>query len=374
MITETALLDAVCLIYDAALDPSAWPAALEHLAGMLDAGGAGLALLDPHGRVAHSMHARIDDRVIASYADRYGPLDPVLQALSVRPAGLVMTDPMVCTRRELWGTRFHDEWCRPNDIEHTAQAIAFRDGGRSGFLGLNRPRRGAAFCEADLAVVQALLPHLARALRTQARLQEASVGRQDTADALDQVAQAVLLVDAGARVLHANRSAARLLRTPGGLGADAEGLRAARPEQTRALRALVARAAARRGAGGGSVLLEQPGLRLLAHVVPVGPGVEAAWVGTPRPAAVVIVAEPAGGHPGPAQAALRSLFGLTVAEGRVACLVAAGSGVAAAAAELGVGPPTVRTHLARAYAKTGTRRQAELAELVGQIAGAVGPG
>ena len=379
MITETALLDAVGLIYDAGLDPAAWPAALEHVAEMLKAGTAGLALLDPDLHIARSAHVRADDRVMASYLKHYHALDPMLRALSVRPAGLALSDPMTCTKQELWASRFHDEWCRPNDIEHAVQGVAFRDGARSGLVAFTRPRHGAAFSDADLALVRALLPHLARALRVQVRLQAAHVGRQSTADALDQVPQGILLVDAGSRVLHANRSAERLLRMPGGLGVDASGLRAALEHQTRALRALVARASRGEagrdgGAAGGSVLLDQAGLRLLAHVVPIGGGVEAAWVAGPRPSAMVIVAEPGGSHPGRARAALQSLFGLTAAEARAACLVAAGSGVPAAAASLGVEPPTVRTHLARAYAKTGTCRQAELADLVGQIASAVGGG
>jgi DNA-binding CsgD family transcriptional regulator len=39
-------------------------------------------------------------------------------------------------------------------------------------------------------------------------------------------------------------------------------------------------------------------------------------------------------------------------------------GVPEAAAALGIGQGTVRTHLLRLYAKTGTRRQAELVKLV----------
>ncbi len=82
-------------------------------------------------------------------------------------------------------------------------------------------------------------------------------------------------------------------------------------------------------------------------------------------------------HPGSqdrVRDAMRSLFGLTAAEARVACLVAAGSGVRTAAADLNVAPPTVRTQLLRAYAKTGTCRQAELARLVAQLDSVAGPG
>ncbi len=61
---------------------------------------------------------------------------------------------------------------------------------------------------------------------------------------------------------------------------------------------------------------------------------------------------------------LQEQHGLTRAEARVATRLAAGKTVADIAAELGVSVETVRTHLKRAYHKTGVRRQAELVRLV----------
>ena len=118
------------------------------------------------------------------------------------------------------------------------------------------------------------------------------------------------------------------------------------------------------------MLLEVPGLRskLVVHVVPHGKA-EVAWTGAVRPTAIVVVAAPGHSSIGNVEHALKMLFGLTAAEAKAACLIAKGMGVQTAAADLGVEPSTVRTHLVRVYAKTGTRRQAELAELIGQFAG-----
>lgn len=53
-------------------------------------------------------------------------------------------------------------------------------------------------------------------------------------------------------------------------------------------------------------------------------------------------------------------LGLTAAETRIATRLVDGRSPREIAAELGVGVSTVRTHLARIFAKTGTSRQAEL--------------
>lgn len=367
--TETAMLAAIGLIYDAALDPGAWPAALEHVAAMLATSSAGIGLLDPHAEIAFRAHVRLDPQAMDAYVGHYRLHDPVLAALLARPPGQAISDQAACSKAELWRTRFHHEWCRPAGLEHAVQGLAFRDAGGAGVIALCRAGHVEPFDAAEIELVSALLPHLARALRVQLRLQSAAVARDALADALDRVPQAVLLVDARARVLHANRSAADLLATPGGLDADAAGLRADRPGQTRELHALVARASAT-PLGGDIALDRADGAgRLLAHVVPVRPA-GLAWAG-PNATAIIVVADP--GHHARARAALQSLFALTAAEARVACLVAAGSGVQAAAMALHVEPPTVRTQLLRAYAKTGTRRQAELADLVAQLASAIGP-
>ena len=60
-------------------------------------------------------------------------------------------------------------------------------------------------------------------------------------------------------------------------------------------------------------------------------------------------------------------FGLTVAEAKLAAKLASGVGIDAAAASLGVSRETARTQLKAVFAKTNTRRQAELAELLARF-------
>ena len=64
---------------------------------------------------------------------------------------------------------------------------------------------------------------------------------------------------------------------------------------------------------------------------------------------------------------LCAAFRLTVAEAKLAAKVASGMGIDGAAAALGVSRETARTQLKAVFAKTNTRRQAELAALVARL-------
>jgi DNA-binding CsgD family transcriptional regulator len=64
---------------------------------------------------------------------------------------------------------------------------------------------------------------------------------------------------------------------------------------------------------------------------------------------------------------LCAAFGLTVAEAKLAAKLGSGSGIDGAAASLGVSRETARTQLKAVFAKTNTRRQAELAALVSRL-------
>lgn len=62
--------------------------------------------------------------------------------------------------------------------------------------------------------------------------------------------------------------------------------------------------------------------------------------------------------------ALKSTYGLTATEARVAQELAEGRTLAEAAADLRISSGTARNHLKQVYAKTDTHRQSELVRLV----------
>jgi DNA-binding CsgD family transcriptional regulator len=102
------------------------------------------------------------------------------------------------------------------------------------------------------------------------------------------------------------------------------------------------------------------------HVLPLGHSPLRAGL-APAAAAAIFVA-PAASPPPPPADAVAALFDLTPSEVRVFVHIAAGLTQVETAKLLGVGVSTVKTHLLKVFAKTGTGRQADLVRLASSLA------
>jgi len=91
-------------------------------------------------------------------------------------------------------------------------------------------------------------------------------------------------------------------------------------------------------------------------------------LGSPPIAALVFISDPAK-VPLSRSSVLRTLYGLTPAEGRVADMLLQGTEIPEAAARLGITLETCRLHVKRILAKTGASRQAELVRLMVSLPG-----
>lgn len=200
------------------------------------------------------------------------------------------------------------------------------------------------------------------------RLEDVSSARQTLVALLDVVPMGVILLDAQGKVLETNRRAADLLRADDGLGLEGPSLRAATPFATRALRRIVKRittAGSDDPDGAGNVLLlPRPSGQRRLEVVVVSLDSDTAHLFDPTcPAAVVFVGDPERG-PVLHEDKLRKCYDLTNIEARIALDLAHGETINEIACRLRVKANTVRWHVKQIFAKTGTRRQAELIRLL----------
>jgi DNA-binding CsgD family transcriptional regulator len=358
------LLAMVGAIYDAAIDDAGWTATLERLSDMLGGSPTVIISQDSTGCITFSNAVRSDPGCQGAYVDHFQFKDPTRPHSITAPAG-VYTVPMVVDKSAFLRSEFYNDFARPNGMHGLIRGVAFRDATGSGLITATTSERQGDLESELVQIMETLLTHFGRALRVRMRLNSATLRSEMTAGALDQVPHAMLLVDAAAHVLFANRAAERLLSRCDGLGIDADGLCTARRADTVALRHRIAVAAGRIGdsAAGGALQVPRPsGRRPLAVLVsPLRPAAAPAWMPLARPAALLLVTEqdqqPATGQAG-------ALYDLTPAEAAFAAVIARGGGVKAAACALGVAPSTARTHLHRIFVKTGTSGQAELAALL----------
>src|SRR6185437_4420940 len=101
-------------------------------------------------------------------------------------------------------TPLYSEFWRPYGIDYALIINASKEGAAGCGLGFSRSRKDGPFERDEEELLQALAPHLRRAVALNLRLARLEMERSGTAEMLDRSADGALLVDAQARILFAN--------------------------------------------------------------------------------------------------------------------------------------------------------------------------
>jgi DNA-binding CsgD family transcriptional regulator len=220
---------------------------------------------------------------------------------------------------------------------------------------------GHAFRHEHLVLMRSLTPHLDRAIRLQLRLRSSNLYADSVSSAFDALTLGVILVDCCGRVLWTNKRAREMTGGSGGLRICDSQLCAPLRSETQSLRRLIEEAVSTQRSRL-SAIKRGPGLRpLLVMAFPLAsPNGEAA----DRTACGAVFLTDPDRADRPSVDSLQRIFDLTYREAQAAIAIANGHGLKAAARAMGVAPTTVRSQLQQAFAKTGTKHQAELAALI----------
>jgi DNA-binding CsgD family transcriptional regulator len=357
--------DLVGLIYDAAFDPDVWPVMLNRLADRLSAMCTEMGSHNASTNTTAMIAPRTDPEYLKSFTEYWAGRNFIWKSGTKLPIGSVMIPEMLMSRDEFCRTDLYNEWCKPQGIEATLATNLLIEGPVSTVIAAHRPYSKGDFDASETKLFAALIPHLQRAVQLRLRLAGLDGLTEGSAEILNRLAMGVLLVDAEARVIFANRAAEGILRTRRGLFPGRDGLRAEIPAETRRLRLTIADCAEPRGqlggAGGRLRLSREHSLPLTVVVAPHRAGFT--WVDVARPRVILFITDPETRIPA-RRVALREDFGLTQAEATVAVEILEADGLQAVADRLSISLATVRTHLAHVFDKTGTRRQSELVRLI----------
>lgn len=363
------LSDLVAAVYDAALDPGAWPLMLGRLSSAMNACGASLIVQHTNSRLTRwAVPTGVYVPMFQAYNAHWAALNPMWSPTFAAPPGAVLIDCALVDRDAFRGSEFFNDFVAPLGILSSMAAKLRHDRELCAVVAVARSPRQGEFGPRDAALLGALVPHLQRAVQIHQRLSSLTVERADLAEVMNRLDQGMVLVDACGRVLFANREALAILGAADGLRIGPEGLHAERPEQTRALIRLIAQAAKPDGCGGlgGTIILSRRShpRPLTVLVAPVRAEVTLAWLAAgPIPAAVILITDP-GRTPDLNIDDVRQLYGLTRTEASIAVAVLHGAELREIAESRGVSVTTARTHLQRIFDKTGTRRQADLVRVL----------
>ncbi|WP_347269914.1 helix-turn-helix transcriptional regulator [Rhizorhabdus histidinilytica] len=211
--------------------------------------------------------------------------------------------------------------------------------------------------------MEAMVPHLAIALRglalTMRRDAECAILR----DALAASGQGTLVIDRDRRIMVSDGIADELIARRAGLSTSNTRLRLATPAADRQLGAYLDAAPGHGDEAGCTLLVDPAGgdAAIAVAVRPIRPAMPV-WT-SDRELLLLRVRDPASRSRFDA-ATLRGPLPLTFAEAAVTAAMANGETLREAASRLGITYNTARAHLRAIFAKTGTTRQAELLALV----------
>jgi DNA-binding CsgD family transcriptional regulator len=367
------LLDLIGGVYDTVLDRTLWPDVLRK-ASLFIRGAASAVFWNDAANQQGDIYFEdggIPPHYRELYFSKYVKLNPTTTTRFFAQAEEPIATADLMPYDEFLRTRFYREWAQPQGLVDFVSIGLEKSAMKAAMFGVFRHARHGVVDEATRHRMRLLAPHIRRAVLISKviDLKQGEAGM--LAQTLDGLRAAVILVDAGGRIVYANASG-HVLLSEGDVMWAVEGRVVASLRQADvSLRDIFLAAAAGDEAIGtrgiALPLIAKTGERYVAHVLPLTSGARQRAGRTHAATAAIFVHKTSLEAPAP-PVAIAEAYKLTMAELRVLFAIVEVGGVPEVAEMLGVAASTVKTHLGRVYGKTGTARQADLAKLVAGFA------
>jgi DNA-binding CsgD family transcriptional regulator len=359
-------------IYDAALDPDLWPDVLRQSCGFIGGVMANLFTQDAVRKNANRVYTWGDDpHYTQLYIEKYAALNPLFPTGMFFPVGEVFGSADIMPHDEMEQSRFYKEWMKPQGyIDFVGSNLEKSSTSAAPFALVRHERDGYVDDEARRRT-GAIIPHIRRAILIGKVIDLHKVEAAAMADTLDGLAAGMFLVDAAARIVHANAAGHVMTANDKVFRATAGRIGAVDIAADRILQETFAAC----GIGDAAVgeqgiavpLTASDGALYVAHVLPLT-SAQRRRASIAYAAVAAVFVQKAGLDALSPMEAFSRKFRLTAAELKVLLAIVNVGGVAEVAEILGIAEGTVRTHLHHLFEKTGARRQVDLVKLVAGFA------
>ena len=360
-------------IYDAALDSTLWIDVLGKTRAFIGGWAIALSWKDAAAKRggSHFDEGNQQPPYRQLYFEKYVKLDPCTTGQFFAQIGEPIATADLIPYEEFLQTRFYKEWVEPQGLVDGAMAVLDKSATNFSFLALFRHRQDGRFDGEARRRMRLVVPHFRRAVLVGKVIDLKSAEAATLADTLDGIAAGMFLVDASARIVHANAAGIVMLDAADVLRAEGGRLAVRDPQADQTLAETFASA----GSGDTAIgikgvalpLVAQDGERYVANVLPLSSGARRRVGASYAAVAAMVVRKAALDAPSPPEAIAKA-YKLTPMELRVLLAVVEIGGVPEVAEALGVAETTVKTHLGRIFDKTNSNRQADLVKLVAGFA------
>ena len=359
MVKPEELSELLSDIGDAAIDAARWPDTLAKAAKFVGGCSAALYFKDAYSA---SGHVQFDDGYLSDaykqlYFAQYVRSDPTTVLHFCFEPGDVAATADLMDYDEFRQSRFYLEWAKPQALADLVAVILDKSSTGMSMFGVFRSDANGQADEEAKRRLRLIVPHLRRASAVAKTLGMRVAVASAFEAVIDGLPSAVALVDPMARLVHANRTACAMLAGAGPLTLRDMVIATTDARASRELRQLIAAISheAHAAAADAVLLIDTVGCRWLLNVLPL-PAHSAAT-------AAVFVSRVDFVTPEPPQLIARA-YRLTPTELRILLSIVATGSIPETGEALGIAQTTVKWHLRKVFAKTGTTRQAELIKLV----------
>lgn len=357
-------------IYQAALDRTHWPIALEKIGDALKA-ASGIIGLQRYDELAWVQATRIDPYYLEVMAAEYASANtnPFVGNLDIMPVGKAISLEEGFLDIDFKKSAAYHALNKASGLEEGVTVIAARRNTLAVIYGFMRSAGKKDFSSAERVFLEKLAPHIRRAVEIDGMLMQANQQVDAFQTLLDQLSTAVILLNSQGMPVYCNAAAERIIAANDGLGIYFNSVSAIYPVAHRALAQAINQALQTDGsAPPAAVEIPRPsGFPPYIVVASLMPFPRDTWqYFTDDHRIILLITDPSETPPTAAEL-FRLLYQLSPAEVRVTESLAEGLSLQETADRLFISLNTAKTHLKHIFTKTNTGRQTELIRVIANL-------
>ncbi|MEQ1641814.1 MAG: helix-turn-helix transcriptional regulator [Pyrinomonadaceae bacterium] len=364
------LVSTIGHLYDIAHETGleVWTSAYERLAKDFDADGLGaITIFDRSTDRMISLEGRLDHTIVPEYLSELQFVSPFRHRVAQLKVGERFNRIEMLSDEEFLNHPTYEIFYKRVGIFQLEYRVFLEDGPIHAGISLARTEGRPNFSAADLAALDVVLPHLARAFRLRFRIEHVYKQNDMITSLIDRLPGGVMVIDEKKRLEYSNVAAAEMLAALDGLRTNGDKIlvadRAAKEKELKRAIELVLDDTNEATPNEVSVSIDRASGKqryelLLMRLKTVD--------GSPFPGKpmVSIFVSDASYEPNQDGEMLTKIYDMTAAESRVAMMLAGGRSLNQIADDLSISKHTARTHLKRILSKTNTHSQGELIRLL----------